>query len=131
MVRTLFFVAIVLSPLHAVAQAPGAEVKQPRVVKVHAELKTGAKVEIRQPDIINESLCGFVIPEGAPADAAPKAQCIPRADISSTRVEGVGAALAESIDGSLCAVLMPLCLAKVSAVQNRIVEKAIDKAGAK
>lgn len=131
MFRPLLLAAIILSPLTAVAQTPDAEVKQPKVLKIHAELKTGAKVEIRQPDVINESLCGFVLPEGAPADAVPKARCIPKADISSTRVSGVGAALGESVDGSLCVVLMPLCLAKVSAVQNRIVEKAVEKAGAK
>lgn len=122
---------MVFAPLHAVAQTPRTDVKQPRVVKVHAELKSGAEVEIRQPNVIDESLCGFVIPEGAPVDAVPKVQCIPKADISSTRVEGVGAALAESVDGSLCVVLMPLCLAKVSAVQNRIVGKALEKVGAK
>ncbi len=127
MLRIVLLAAIVLSPMFALAQ----EAPVKKVVKVHAELKTGAKVEIRQPDMINDSLCGFVLPADARADAQPKAQCIPKEEIASTRIEGVGAALAESLDGSLCAVLMPLCLAKVSAVQNRIVEKAIEKAGAK
>ena len=129
MFRKLLIAAIFLSPAYAVAQTPAAS--PPKVLKVHAELKTGSKIEVRQPDVINESLCGFVRPAGAPADAVAKAQCIPMDDMASTRVEGVGAALAESLDGSLCVVLMPLCLAKVSAVQNRIVEKATAKAGAK
>jgi hypothetical protein len=112
----------------AAAQTPDLGPNPSKSVKVHAELKSGGKVEVRQPDIIDGKLCGWVFPAGAPADATPKSECIPMADIASTRVEGARFAVGESVEGALCVVVMPLCLAKVKAVQGRIVEKAIEKA---
>ena len=116
----------------AQAQTPASDLGRDRAktVRVHAELKSGGAVEVRRPDIIDKKLCGFVLPVGAPADTMPKADCIPMSEIASTRVEGAKVALAESTEGALCVVLTPLCLAKVSAVQDRIVEKTIDKAKA-
>jgi hypothetical protein len=117
---------LALTPV-ALAQAPDLGRDPAAVVKVHAELKAGGKVEVRQPDIIDNKLCGWIVDPAAPAGAMPKAGCIAKSDISSTRVEGAKYALGESTEGSLCMVLMPLCLAKVAAVQNRLVERAIEK----
>jgi hypothetical protein len=114
----------------AVAQTPAPDLgpNPSKLVKVHAELKSGGKVEVRQPDVIDGKLCGWVFPVGAPADAMPKSECIPMADIASTRVEGARFAVGESVEGALCVILMPLCLSKVKMAQDRIVEKAIGKA---
>jgi hypothetical protein len=133
MFRPVSFAAIaVLTANAAQAQTPAPDLgRDPaKIVKVHAELRSGGAIEVRQPAIIDKKLCGFVLPAGGPADAMPKADCIAMNEISSTRVEGAKFALAESTEGALCAVLMPLCLAKVSAVQERIAEKAIEKARA-
>jgi hypothetical protein len=99
-----------------------------KTVKVHAELKTGAKVEVRQPDIIDGKLCGWIFPAGAPADVMPKSECIAMTDVASTRVEGARFAVGESVEGALCIVLMPLCLAKVKGVQDRVVRHKIETA---
>jgi hypothetical protein len=112
----------------AQAQTPDTAAKD---VKVHAVLKGGAKIEVRQPDIIDSKLCGFILPADATPDATPKADCVAMSDIASTDVKDAKYALGESTEGALCVVLMPLCLAKVSAVQDRIVEKAIEKAQAR
>jgi hypothetical protein len=124
---SLIVAALALAPV-ALAQAPDLGRDPSATMKVHAELKSGGSVEVRQPDIIDNKLCGWIVDPAAPADAAPKAGCIAKSDIASTRVEGAKYALGESTEGSLCMVLMPLCLAKVAAVQNRIVERAIEKA---
>jgi hypothetical protein len=110
------------------AQAPPEAALNARTVKVHAILKDGRKVEVRQPDIIDRKLCGWILEEGAAPDVLPRASCIAPGAIASTRVENGKVALAESVDGSLCLILMPLCLAKVAALQDRVVEKAITKA---
>jgi hypothetical protein len=134
MFRPVWFAAIAVLIVNAAqAQTPASDLSRDpaKVVKVHAELRSGGAIEVRQPDIIDKKLCGFVLPAGAPADATPKADCIAMSEISSTRVEGAKVALAEATEGALCMVLTPLCLAKVSAVQDRFVEKAIDKAKAR
>jgi hypothetical protein len=120
--------AVLALPPAALAQAPDLGRDLSATVKVHVELKSGGRTEVRQPDIIDNKLCGWIVDSVAPADAAPKAGCIAKSDITSTRVEGAKYALGESTEGSLCMVLMPLCLAKVAAVQNRIVERVIEKA---
>ncbi len=115
----------------SLAQAPPEAALDARTVRVHAVLKDGRKVEVRKPDIIDRKLCGWIIEEGAAAGVLPRASCIAPGAIVSTRVENGKAAVAESVDGSLCMILMPLCLAKVAAVQDRIVERAIAKAKAR
>jgi hypothetical protein len=111
----------------AMAQASGSDAR-PKVAKAHVVLKGGAKVQVVQPEIVDRKLCGYVRPADAPANTAWKQDCIAMSDIADTLIEGAKHALGESIDGSMCMVLMPLCLAKVSAVQDRIFETAIGKA---
>jgi hypothetical protein len=124
---SLMAAAFALTPV-SLAQVSDLGPDPSATVKVHVELKSGGKAEVRQPDIIDNKLCGWIVDPAAPNDAAPKAGCIAKSDIASTRVEGAKYALGESTEGSLCMVLMPLCLAKVAAVQNRLVERAIEKA---
>jgi hypothetical protein len=132
MKRLAVFLASTALAGATIAQTPAPDLgpNPPKTVKVHAELKNGAKVEVRQPDIIDNKLCGWVFPAGAPADVMPKSECIPMADVASTRVEGARFAVGESVEGALCVVLMPLCLAKVQAVQDRIVRDKAEKAKA-
>jgi hypothetical protein len=133
MLRTISLAAAFALVSAAVAQTPAPSSSpddRPKVTKAHVVLKSGARVQVVQPDIIDKKLCGYVRPADAPANTAWKQDCIAMSDVADTRIEGAKHALGESIDGSMCMVLMPLCLAKVSAVQDRIVETAIGKAQA-
>jgi len=132
MLRSLFLIAVSIALTHAAtAQAPEPKTEKPKVVKVHALMKSGANLQIVQPDIVDRKLCGYVRAADVPPGTAWKKDCVALADIADTRVEGAKYALADSIDGAMCIVLMPLCFAKVSAVQDRIVENAIAKAKAR
>lgn len=115
----------------ALAVAGAAVAQTPRSVKLHADLKTGRSIEVRDPDIIGGRVCGWMRADDEPANVAPRAGCVATSKIASARIEGVRFAVGESVDGSLCMAVMPLCLAKVAAVQDRIVEKAVEKAKAR
>jgi len=118
--------------LLAASMVAGAATAQtPESVKLHAKLKSGRSIEVRDPDIIDGRLCGWMRADDEPASVAPRPGCVATSKIASARIEGVRFAVGESVDGSLCMAVMPLCLAKVAAVQDRIVEKAVEKAKAR
>jgi len=132
MFRTIPLFATFALASAAVAQAPTpATDTRLKVVKAHVVLKSGAKVQVVQPDVVDRKLCGYVRPADAPANTTWTKDCIAMGDVADIRIEGAKHALGESIDGSMCMVLMPLCLAKVSAVQDRIFETVVGKAQAR
>lgn len=122
---TLRLVPLLLGSL---ALAGVAMAQNPKAATIHAQLKSGRSIEVRDPDIINGRLCGWMRADDEPADVAARPGCVATAKIASARLQGVRYALGESVDGSLCMAAMPLCFAKVAAVENRIVRKAIGKA---
>ena len=83
---------------------------------------------MRRPDIIGQKLCGFVLAADAPPDAMPKADCIAITDVASSNPSLTRATHSEAVDAAVCIVLAPICLAKVSEAQNRLTERAIERA---
>ena len=124
----LRFVPVLIA---ALAMAGVAMAEPPKAPAIHAQLKSGRSIEVRDPDIIDGGLCGWMRADDERASVAARPGCVATAKIASARLEGVRYAVGESVDGSLCLAVMPLCFAKVAAVENRIVRKAIDKAKAK
>ena len=113
------------------ALANAANAQAPPSVTMHAQLKSGRNIEVRDPDIIDGRLCGWMRADDEPATVAARPGCVTTSKIVSARLEGVRHAVGESVDGSLCMAVMPLCFAKVAAIENRIVRKAVEKARTK
>jgi hypothetical protein len=113
------------------AMAGAANAQAPASVTMHAQLKSGRSIVVRDPDIVDGRLCGWIRADDEPAKVAARPGCVTTSKIASARLEGVRHAVGESVDGALCMAVMPLCFAKVAAIENRIVRKAIEKAQAK
>ena len=123
--------ALLLLAASMVAGAAAAQTPKsmtPKSMKLLAELKTGRSIEVEDPDIIDGRLCGWMRAEDEPASLAPRAGCIAIAKIARAKMEGARFSVGASLEGSLCMVVMPLCLAKVAAVEDAILAKAIGKA---
>jgi hypothetical protein len=103
----------------------------PKPFEANTVLKDGRKIEVREPSFVGDKLCGWIFEEGAAPAAMPKSDCIARQDIASTQVSNPRRdAVREATDGALCIILAPICLAKVKAAQERIVDRAAEKAKA-
>jgi hypothetical protein len=126
MLRTLLATGLLLV---AAGPALAQEAPAPKPFEANTLLKDGRRIEVREASIVGGKICGWVLEEGAAPDAHPGSACISPQDISRTTLLRRMAS-ADAIDGGLCVILMPLCLAKVKAVQERIVEKAVEKAKA-
>ena len=123
MLRTLLAIGLLLAAAGP-ALAQGAPAPKP--FEANTLLKDGRRVEVREASVVGGKICGWVLEEGAAPDASPRSECIAPQDIARTKLLRRMAS-ADAIDGGLCVILMPLCLAKVKAVQERIVEKAVEK----
>jgi len=126
MLRTLLAIGLLLA-VAGPALAQEAPTQKP--FEANTLLKDGRRVEVREASVVGGKICGWVLEEGAAPDASPRSECIAPQDIARTKLLRRTAG-ADAIDGGLCVILMPLCLAKVKAVKDRIVEKAVAKAKA-
>jgi hypothetical protein len=126
MLRTLLGAGLILA---AGGSALAQEAPKPKPFEANTLLKDGRRIEVREASIVGGKICGSVLEEGASLDATPKSECIAPQDIARTKLLRRMAG-ADAIDGGLCVILMPLCLARVKAVQERIVDRAFEKAKA-
>ncbi len=125
MVRSLLLMVAALGLCGAgFAQSPA---RASKVVTAHAELKTGRKLDVSSPTIVDRRLCGEFTDLSTPG-AAPQLGCVSMSKFASVKLDHVRYALADSIDGSLCMAVMPLCFAKVKAVEDKLVRHAIERA---
>ena len=126
MVRSLVLMIAALGVCGAgFAQTPPAPVK--KAMTAHAELKTGRKLDVSSPQVIDRRLCGTFTDLSRPG-STPQLGCVSLNKFASVKLQNVRYALADSIDGSFCVAVMPLCLAKVKAVEDKLVRHAIEKA---
>ena len=126
MVRSLLLMIAALGVCGAgFAQTPAAPAK--KVVIAHADLRTGRKLDVSSPQVIDGRLCGEFTDLSTPG-AAPQLGCVSMSKFASVKLDHVRYALADSIDGSFCMAVMPLCFAKVKAVEDKLVRHAIEKA---